>query len=87
MNNERLEVQRCHALRRAQERYGVTMTIAHYNQLAMAIENGHSQFVHQEYNGREWHQVEYCGRMMLAVYIPVDRIIVTFLPPNAKPRV
>lgn len=69
-----------HAITRAQERYGITLTLLDLQRLAGQCERGEAVLLAIDPDGSKHMLVRHGETIMLAIYAPLSRIIITFLP-------
>ena len=72
---------RSHVKSRLQSRYGLTLSFCQIRDLARKIQKGQSEFVRFGNPGREIHKVHAHGSVLLLVYWPEKRTLVTALSP------
>lgn len=75
-----------HAIDRARERYGLTLTADDLGQIGADIRAKKSMIVARQDNGREIHVVRTGPHQQLArvLWAPADGVVVTFLPLYCK---
>lgn len=79
MGNSKQKRQKRHALRRARERLGVSITEHEYVTMTKQIQSGESECVHEQSNRVTHHRMEFGGEEFIAVYDKSRQTIVTFL--------
>ncbi len=75
-----------HAIQRAQERYGITLTAEHLRRMVAQIKVGCTLRMRQHSDGCETHAVRIEDIVVRAVYDPRMDKIMTILPPGRKKR-
>ena len=67
-----------HAIKRAFERYGLTLDDDHLEAIRAKIENGEATLAGRIEDGRERWIVPYAGVLLKTIYHSRDRVILTF---------
>ena len=70
------ENQKAHAKRRAEERFGINISIS---RVVKMIQNGESRCIRKQNNRLSHHKIVYEGKEMVAIYDRVRKVVTTFL--------
>lgn len=80
------ENSRQHAIERARERCGLSLSLSDYEALNLQICRSQSRLVARESGYRKVHEVRHGGAMVLAVFSKRLHMIVTFLGAGGNPQ-
>lgn len=76
--------QRIHAKRRAEQRFGLTLSRADLNELVRQIQRGEAEFLARESNRVSRFRVRVRGASAEVIYDKQRKNIVTFFPPDTE---